>query len=153
MKKLLNIFAVAFLLNFIWENAQAPLYQGYISFWQHFWICLPASLWDAGYVTLLYLAIALVHRDWFWFPKINNNKRSDRYVYCYGAFTIAIIAVSLTIATIIEWNALAKGKWAYSAAMPLVPIIHVGLTPFLQLAILSLVTYTVVEIGKKRSSS
>ena len=133
MKKLLSIFAVAFLLNLIWENAQAPLYQGYVSFWQHFWICLPASLWDAGYITLVYAAIALLKKDWNWFSK-------DR------RFNVPLVAaLGLLTASVVELDALLKNKWAYSAAMPLVPIIHVGLTPFLQLAITSLLAYTIVE--------
>lgn len=59
---------------------------------------------------------------------------------------IIIVALGFFTAGYIELRALAEGRWAYTAAMPLVPIIHVGLTPFLQLAILSLVTYTVGDL-------
>lgn len=138
MRRLLSIFAVAFLLNLVWENAQALLYQGYESFWQHFWICLPASFWDAGYITLVYAVVAFLKNDWDWFAK-------DR------RFTIPlVIALGLLTASVVELDALLKNKWAYSTVMPLVPIIHVGLTPFLQLAILSLVTYTVIDYGNKK---
>ncbi|MBI4281305.1 hypothetical protein HY625_00620 [Candidatus Uhrbacteria bacterium] len=130
-KKTLSIFAVAFLLNLIWENAHALLYANY-TFAYYFPRCLRATLWDAGYITLVYAAIALLKKDWDWFAK-------DR------RFTIPlVIALGLLTASVVELDALLKNKWAYSAAMPLVPVIHVGLTPFLQLAILSLVTYTVV---------
>lgn len=133
MKKLLGIFAVAFLLNFIWENLHATLYANY-TFAYYFPLCLRATFWDAGYITLVYAAIAFLKNDWHWFSK-------DR------RFTIPlVVALGLLTASVVELDALLKHKWAYSSAMPLVPIIHIGLTPFLQLAILSLVTYTVVDL-------
>lgn len=36
-------FGGSFLLNLLWENLQAPLYVGYTSFAQHFWICFKAT--------------------------------------------------------------------------------------------------------------
>ena len=36
---LLYIFIIGFLLNLIWENFQAPLYEGFTNFWEHFMMC------------------------------------------------------------------------------------------------------------------
>ncbi len=140
MKKLLSIFAIAFFLNFVWENLHAMLYANY-TFAYYFPLCLKATFWDAGYITLVFAAIAWLKKDWNWFSK-------DR------RFTIPlVIALGLLTASVVELDALLKNKWAYSATMPLVPIIHVGLTPFLQLALLSIATYAIVttyEIRNKK---
>ncbi len=146
IKKLFTIFVIAFILNLIWENAQAPLYQGYISFAQHFWICLPASIWDASYITTVYLAMRFVDRTVRLIQKTPDQEKSVSPVL----MTIAVIALGLMTAGYIELRALAQDHWAYSAAMPLVPVIHVGLTPFLQLAILSLVTYTLISASSTK---
>lgn len=55
-----------------------------------------------------------------------------------------VLLIGFFAATTIELRALADGRWAYTTAMPLVPVINVGFTPFLQLALLSLLTYTIV---------
>lgn len=38
--------------------------------------------------------------------------------------------------TAIEWRALAFGRWTYSDQMPIVPLLDIGLWPFLQLTLL-----------------
>lgn len=40
------------------------------------------------------------------------------------------------VATVIEWRALATGRWQYTDKMPLVPIVKVGLSPLVQLMVL-----------------
>lgn len=106
-----------------------PLYQSFGSLAQHFPICARASLWDAGYITGLYLAIALVHKDYIWV----RQRPAVGYV-------IAIVA-SLLVAWWIEFDALRDGRWAYREQMPLV--FGAGLTPLLQLPLLSLLTYEI----------
>lgn len=149
MRELLKVFVVAFALNLVWENAQAPLYQGYVSFWQHFWICLPASLWDAGYITVVYLAIKFAYRAVGLIQKTPDQEES-----VFGITTmIIVVALGFVTAGYIELRALAQGRWTYTDVMPLVPIIHVGLTPFLQLALLSLLTYTIVTWYAQRKKA
>jgi flagellar biosynthesis protein FlhB len=71
IRLLLYIFIIGFLLNLVWKNAQAPLYEGYGSFWQHFMICFWASLVDAGVILLLYVLLAAWYRDFFWVEYLN----------------------------------------------------------------------------------
>ena len=148
IKTLFAVFTVAFVLNLIWENAQAPLYQGYTSFGQHFWICLPASLWDAGYITIVYLLFTLTTHEWNVIQKSPDQDKSVSWI-----IMLLPAVLGLVTATIIELRALSEGRWAYTAAMPIVPIIHVGATPFLQLAILSLATYTIVAHYERKKIS
>jgi hypothetical protein len=70
-KILFIVAGVSFLLNVAWENLQAPLYQGYNNFWQHFPICSVASL---GLIILvLYLVLAIINKDILWIGKISNS--------------------------------------------------------------------------------
>lgn len=128
---LLILFGAALVLNLIWENAQAPLYEPYRSFVQHFPMCARASLWDAGYITVLYLGVALLNRDFFWARK----RRASNY--------LIIVAISLIVAWWIEVDALRYGRWVYDGQMPLV--FGVGLTPLVQLPLLSLAVYEFVR--------
>lgn len=124
----LRIFAVVFvigvLVNYLWELAQAPLFSGLTSdnVW---WHCFFASLGD-GLILLLILVIGwCVHRrlDWFMKP---------------GVLGYLVTAVSgVLIATLIEWVAVhVAHRWSYTAAMPLLPVLNIGLVPLAQMLVL-----------------
>ena len=123
-----SIVGISFLLNLVWENAQAPLYNGYQNFWQHFWICLRATIGDVFIVLIIYSAIALLTKDKLWIQHLNSN-------------TITVSALmGIGLALIIEGWALSTGRWSYNG-MPLIPLINVGVFPILQMAILPLLTF------------
>lgn len=74
MKKyclLLIIFITGFSLNLIWENAQAPLYEGYTGFWDHFMICFWAGLIDAIVTLQLFTLPAAWYRNLYWIKNMN----------------------------------------------------------------------------------
>lgn len=119
--------SVALIPNLIWENIQAPLYQPYVSFVQHFPLCVKASVWDVGYVTVLYLGIAGLNRDFFWI----RRRRAINYAL--------VVVISLAMAWWIEFDALRDGRWSYGDRMPV--IFGAGLSPLLQLPLLSLLVY------------
>lgn len=147
----LSVVAVAiisFILNLFWENAQAPLYQGYDTFWQHFWICLPATLWDVVIILFIYGIIALIHRDSNWLvhtqPSFFWRKTGWKAVF-------TSIILGTFIAVFIEKRALAEGRWEYTTSMPLIPIPFipggdVALFPVLQMIILPILTFYLVQI-------
>lgn len=116
-------------LTYIWENVQAPWYEPYVSFAQHFPLCAKATIWDAGYITVLYLSMAGLNRDFFWI----RRRQAINY--------ILVVIVSLAVAWWIEFDALLDGRWSYGVRMPV--IFGAGLSPLLQLPILSLLTYAV----------
>lgn len=123
------LFSVAFMLNLIWENVQAPWYEPYVSFAQHFSLCAKATIWDAGYITVLYLGIAWLNRDFFWI----RRRRAINYAL--------VVIVSLAMAWWIEIDALRDGRWSYGEDMPV--IFGAGLSPLVQLPLLALLTYEV----------
>ncbi|OGY64081.1 MAG: hypothetical protein A3I24_00360 [Candidatus Harrisonbacteria bacterium RIFCSPLOWO2_02_FULL_41_13b] len=121
VKKLIAIFALAFLLNLIWENLHSWLYAYYEGGVITEWILLRATLFDAIFITLLAIP----------FLKISYLQNRLWYSIIFG----------ITAAILIEWFALNTGRWAYSDAMPIIPLLKTGLTPTIQLGLLSYLTY------------
>jgi len=126
MRKLITIFIVAVLLNYLWELAQAPLYvglEGYNS--AVFWHCFVASLGD-GIMVLIIAAtgqVILRRRDWFEQPGASGY--------------IVMLATGLVLAVLVESVALhLLGRWQYMERMPIVPMLGLGLVPIAQMLIL-----------------
>ncbi len=123
--------SVSFVLHLIWENLQAPLYEGYISFQQHFWICFKAAWGDLLFMLVIYVALAIVHRDPFWV--------AERSAYTHPATWIIALLVGLLLAVSFElWAVYVDHRFRYSEAMPLIPIVHIGLMPVLQMLLIPL---------------
>ena len=110
----------AFALNWIWENAQAPLYTGYTGFAQHVWSCTLATFGDVAIVALIFSAVALAWRDAVWHRHASA-----------GHYAVAVL-VGAGIAIGIEYWALATDRWTY-AEMPTIPHLRIGLLPLLQM--------------------
>lgn len=124
--KIIGLAIISFFLNLVWENAQAPFfYNGYISFAQHFPMCLLATFGDMLITVLIFYFIALIKKDQRWMLKQGVGEYA------------ALAFVGLLIAIGIEQNALLLGKWSYGEAMPLLPYLRVGLLPVLQMFILT----------------
>jgi hypothetical protein len=109
--------------------AQMPLYQNMpfdaLSSWL---ICFRASLGDGVIVLAIWALGAAVYRRLDWFRPVRPG-------------SLAILVLSgAAIAVAIEIHALATDRWAYSDLMPLVPVVEVGLSPFVQLLVLPLLS-------------
>lgn len=128
-KTLLAIAGISLLLNIVWENLQAPLYQDYINFWQHLPICSVASLGDVLIILILYFMLAILNRDMFWIAKISKTD------------VVIMIVFGVLVAVGIEKWALGTARWGYASTMPLIPYSNIGLLPILQMIILPWATY------------
>jgi flagellar biosynthesis protein FlhB len=60
---ILKIAILAFVLNFIWEVAQGPLYKGYEYDWQHISFCALASVADMLMVLILLFLFGLIYNN------------------------------------------------------------------------------------------
>lgn len=130
IKKLLLIFIYAFLFNLVWENLHSFLYAHYRGNEITQWILLRATLFDAIFIAALgtlFMSVAYL-RDRQWL-----------------AVLFGIIA-----AVGIELYALQSARWAYNDSMPIIPLLRVGLTPTMQLGLLS---YIIFHIGNVRNMS
>lgn len=123
--RLASIFILSFALNFIWEHLHAVLYASYKGGAITNAILLHATLVDALIITLLavaYLYIPFLHRRLY-----------------------LIVGALLAFAIATEWWALATGRWVYGPHMPIIPLLHVGLTPTIQLAVLGYVSIKITS--------
>lgn len=123
-KQIMYVSLIAFILHFIWEYTQAPLFQGYESFSAHFFTCLLGVAGDVVITLCVYLSIGFLKNDFNWISALNKKD------------VVVIALIGFFIAVGIEWRALLFGRWAYTSAMPLIPYIKVGLTPILQMTFL-----------------
>lgn len=130
-KYIAKLAVIAFLLHVIWENAQAPLYVGYQSFSRHFPICLIGTLGDV--VITLFVLVFL------WLLKKDITRPAD---------FLGLSIIGFFIAVVIEQHALLAGKWDYALAMPIIPILKVGLAPILQMTLLLPLSFYLAKSAK-----
>lgn len=129
MGPLITFFLGSFLLHLVWENAQAPLFQGYESFSQHFPICLKATATgDMLFALVIYLVLALIHRDWWCL----NNPKTYRLL---ATWLLPIIVGLLLAASFELWAVHVAHRWQYTATMPMIPFLQIALLPLLQLLV------------------
>ena len=141
VKRILVIFIVAVALNYPWEIAQAPLYAGFANWSAVWWHCFVAALGDGILVWLIFVV------GWITF------RRFDWYAHSNGRALAVLLVAGLVIGIGIEWVAINKlGRWAYTADMPLLPGLNVGLAPVLQMLLLPQVIFRVAARWSGKSA-
>lgn len=95
-------------------------------------ILIRASLFDALVITIILL------------PFIYLNKLKNK--------TWLIIIIGVIVAVFNEWYGLNTGRWEYNSLMPILPIIKVGLTPTIQLAVLGYLLLKIEEYVSNKFS-
>ena len=113
LKKLLLVFIIAFALNLVWEFSHSTLYVSYRGGEITNLVLFRAAVWDGVFIAVLVLLATIF--------KINK--------------LAVIIFGGLILAVAIEIWALNSGRWVYDAAMPIIPILNIGFTPTIQLAL------------------
>lgn len=122
----------SFFLHLLWENLQAPLYAGFTSFRDHFWICFKAAWGDLFFMALIYVALVAVHRDPYWI--------ANRAAYSHPSTWIVALLIGTVLAVGFElWAVYVDHRWQYAEAMPLIPTLQIGLIPVLQMLVIPLV--------------
>ncbi len=125
-KRLILVFIVAVLLNYLWELAQAPLYVGLEDYNAGvLWHCFVASLGDGIMVLLIVAAgwFTLRQSDWFLRPGVRGY--------------LVIITAGLVLAVLVEWVAVhVLNRWEYTENMPKLPGLDIGLVPIAQMLVL-----------------
>lgn len=122
----LYIFSIAYLLNLAWEFGHAPLYVAAFDIYSHLPI---AAVGDGIAILAIYLVVAIVRRNFLWIK---------------GFGVIELFLVLVLGAAFASFNEIINvfylGRWAYTAAMPLLPG-GLGLTPILQMLLLPLLSF------------
>lgn len=135
IKYIATLSVIAFLLHIVWENAQASLFAGYQFFLQHFPMCFVGTIGDV-LITLLVLAF-------IWLLKEDRPKTIADF--------LALAIIGFIVAVAIEQHALLVGKWSYEAAMPIIPVLEVGLTPIIQMTLLLPLSFYLANFFNKKS--
>lgn len=125
----LMVATTAFILNFIWEVAQGPLYENFQYDWKHISFCALASVADMFMVLVLFFGFSLIYKNVFWISHWNTNQ------------VATLVLVGGVGAILSERWHITQGDWAYAESMPVIPVIEVGLSPVLQFAILPLIIF------------
>ena len=137
-----HLFVIAVPVNYVWEIVQAPLYIGMESFKLVWWHCGLAAMGDGLLVLLIYAVgwAVLRRRDWFVRPGI--------------AGYAVMLAAGLVISVSFEWLAVfVANRWTYTAQMPLVPLLDVGLAPVAQMLVLPPLIFRIVTARRNRASA
>lgn len=122
------ILIVAYVLNLIWEKSHMVLYNIAAIPMEPWWILVRATFWDAVIISGVYLLVY-------------TKDTKKRYILS--------ACICLCIAIFIEQRAMLEGRWEYLPSMPLV--FGMGLSPLIQLPLLAILTYEMVEkIAKNR---
>lgn len=128
---LFYLFVVSAAFHFSWEVSQMPLFTSLpLSVWNH-WIF---AIKDAGVVVALYLVVGLLVRNGSWGKRL-NHQRFLFFVFLGFAWAVGIEYHAVFVAQ----------RWAYTSAMPLIPVLNVGLVPVLQMMVLPLIALLAVR--------
>ena len=125
----LHISIFAFLLNFVWELLQMPLFAGFVDF-QYYQVilhCTKATFGDVVISLVAFAGACLITRSRMWIILMNKSG------------VVAFLAIGLVITIVFE--ILATGplnRWEYGELMPMIPVIGVGASPVAQWVILPL---------------
>ena len=124
LKTVLLLAIVSFLLHLGWESSHLSLYGGY----EHLSSILPINIWasigDVLYTLGAVLLVALLKGRLNW---VREATYKD----------IASLAIlGFFIAVFVEYKGLFLNRWHYLEAMPVIPVLGVGLSPILQMIIL-----------------
>ena len=128
MKRLLdapetNVAIFAFLLNLPWEFAQVPFFAGMpaAQHWSGILVCVRATLGDAVIALVAFWTVALMAGGRAWLTAPTRRR------------TVGFVSVGVLITIAME--RLATGvlaRWTYAEAMPVVPVVDVGVSPLVQ---------------------
>ncbi len=132
---LLLVALVAFTLNLTWEVLHAPLYAGVRPIREHLPHLVIASVGDVLLVIIPVIAFGLWYRRIWWFKKLTRPR--------IAAFVAVSAIVSATNESI---NLLLLHRWEYTAQMPTLPVIPIGVSPLLQLTVTPLLSLLIANL-------
>ena len=122
-----NVAMFALLLNLTWEFAQVPLFAGMstMNHWEAIQVCGRATLGDVAIALVAYwtVSVAVGSRAWILAPAPGP--------------VAGFVTIGVLVTIVMEWLATrVLDRWTYAEAMPVIPILKVGLSPVLQWVVL-----------------
>ena len=132
----INLFVFAFLINFVWEMLQMPLYSypSNASLVQIILACLQASAGDAVMTVIAFWIVAIL-------------QEGRRWIFHLSWTSLALFLLPGIVMTVV-FEVLATGplqRWTYAEAMPVLPGLGTGIAPLAQWLILPPIVAFVVN--------
>ena len=139
----INLFFFAFLINFVWEMLQMPLfsYPSNASLVQINLACLQASAGDAVMTVIAFWIVAIL-------------QKGRRWIFQLSWVSLALFLLPGIVMTVV-FEVLATGplqRWTYAEAMPVLPGLGTGIAPLAQWLILPPIVAFVVNRQLRPSS-
>ena len=136
----INISIYGVLLNFVWEIWQAPLFEGMDDL-THFEVTLHCTFAALGDVVILLVA--------FW--SIALSAKSRRWIFHPKPMQVAgFLAVGIIITVVFEALAIyVLNRWQYAAAMPVLPVMGIGVVPIFQWLIIPPIIVLMLRQGAR----
>ena len=137
-RDLVLIAVAAFVLSVAAEAATVPLFvpsePG-----------IPAGVRHVAAALLQTIVILLIHgRGWMVFH------RSDWFTVRSGMMWAYLLTAAPLMAAVIEFMAVRFDIWSYTARMPVIPLVRIGIVPLLQTTAVAAATFLVVGRVRKR---
>ena len=130
----IKIIVISFILNFVWEMVQMPLYENFSFSGTTTILCLLASLGDAVMILIIYFIGSALFKSYSWFCRLNLK-------------TIIYIALAgLVLSVSGELIALNLNLWNYSSSMSKLFFTSIGLSPVLQMVTLPILTFIIAGV-------
>ena len=137
MHLFVSISVWSFIFQLAWEMLQMPLFLNMSLNWQSILFCTLASVADTIMVLLIYYGFATLYNDTRWMMKPRTYRL---------AILVIVGGAGAALAELLYIN---LGTWSYSAKMPIIPGLKVGLVPVLQFMLLPAVIYFIALSFKK----
>lgn len=120
-----RLVVLALPLELLWEIAHFPLYDvWHQNDWRYILYGLAhCTLGDLLILLVIYELTALLARDRHWYLAANG-------ILSKGLLFTLLGAVYTVFSEIM--NVRIKGTWGYTEMMPIIPVVEIGATPFLQ---------------------
>lgn len=135
---LARIFIAPVVFNYPWERAQSTLYVGRDGTPIPWWQCLAMSVGDGLLVLLIFWI------GWMWFGQSGWFQDPGLRGYVLMAVTglVMILPLEWIMVYGVEW-------WSYTAQMPLIPGVAVGVTSVAQMLLLPPLIFRVVAMWRR----
>lgn len=120
--RIIVILVIGGVFHYLWESLHVVLYTDY----EHLTtlsIELYATCGDVMYVAFGLALLSVVRKTVGW---VMAPTRADY---------VLLALIGLGIALFVEYKALMLGRWVYTEAMPIIPLLGVGLSPIVQMTL------------------
>lgn len=125
IRTMLILAAVTLLGHGVWEYLHIALYTDYGAMEGLLPAWVLATLGDLFYTLVIIAVVSLSKGGTSW---VYNGGRGEY---------LAAALLGLLVALMVEYKGLYLGRWAYLPSMPVIPFLGVGLSPVLQMTVLT----------------